>query len=40
MDDIKLYATNEQNVDLLIYFTGIHNKDTKISFGLDECMVA
>lgn len=39
MDNIKLYATNEQNVDLLIHFTGIHS-DIEISFGLDEYVVA
>ncbi len=32
MDDIKLYAWNEQNIDSLIHITRIYSNDIEMSF--------
>ncbi|TWW73339.1 hypothetical protein D4764_15G0007330 [Takifugu flavidus] len=37
MDDIKLYAKNERDIDSLIHLTRIYSKDIGMSFGLDKC---
>ncbi|TWW59899.1 hypothetical protein D4764_06G0014290 [Takifugu flavidus] len=37
MDDIKLYAENERDIDSLIHLTRIYSKDIRMSFGLDKC---
>ncbi|TWW78234.1 hypothetical protein D4764_11G0003550 [Takifugu flavidus] len=36
MDDIKLYAKNERDIDSLIHLTRIYSKDIWMSFGLDK----
>lgn len=42
MDDVKLHAMNERDVDLLIHLTRIYSKDIGMSFDLDKyrCMMA
>ena len=37
MDDIKLYARSEQEIDSLIHTTRIYSDDIGMSFGLDKC---
>ncbi|TWW67366.1 hypothetical protein D4764_02G0004070 [Takifugu flavidus] len=37
MDDIKLYAKNEHDIDSLIHLTRIYNKDIGMAFRLDKC---
>ncbi|TWW65015.1 hypothetical protein D4764_22G0006620 [Takifugu flavidus] len=37
MDDIKLYAKNECDIDSLIHLTRIYSKGIGMSFGLDKC---
>ncbi len=37
MDDIKLCARNEQDINTLIYNTRIYSNDTGMSFGLEKC---
>ncbi|XP_039892266.1 uncharacterized protein LOC120736309 [Simochromis diagramma] len=37
MDDIKLYAKSEQDIDSLIHTTRIYKNDNGMSFGLEEC---
>ena len=37
MDDIKLYARNEREIDSLIHTTRIYSNDIGMSFGLDKC---
>ena len=37
MDDIKLYAKTEQDIDSLIHLTRIYSKDIRMSFGLNKC---
>ncbi|TWW67382.1 hypothetical protein D4764_02G0004230 [Takifugu flavidus] len=37
MDDIKLYAKNERDIDSLIHLTRFYSKDIGMSFGLDKC---
>lgn len=36
MDDIKLYAENELDIDSLIYLPRTYSKDTGMSFGLEK----
>lgn len=42
MDDVKCYATSEQNIDSLIHLTTIHSDTFRVSFRPDTsgCMVA
>lgn len=35
-DDIKLYAKNEGDIELLIHLTQIYNKNTEMSLKLDR----
>uniref|UniRef100_A0A3B4BAA2 Uncharacterized protein n=1 Tax=Periophthalmus magnuspinnatus TaxID=409849 RepID=A0A3B4BAA2_9GOBI len=37
MDDIKLYAKNERDIDSLIHTTRIYRTDIGMSFGLEKC---
>lgn len=37
MDDIKLYAGNEQDINSLIHTTWLYSNDIQMSFGLDKC---
>ena len=37
MDDIKLYAKSERDIDSLIHLTRIFSSDIGMSFGLDKC---
>ncbi|KAK7906619.1 hypothetical protein WMY93_015231 [Mugilogobius chulae] len=37
MDDIKLYAKSERDIDSLIHTTRIYSTDIGMSFGLDKC---
>ena len=37
MDDIKLYAKNERDIDSLIHLTRIYSNDIRMTFGLDKC---
>ena len=37
MADIKLYATNEHDIDSLIHLPRIYSNDIRMSFGLDKC---
>ena len=37
MDDIKLYAKNEQDIDLLIHLTRVFSLDIGIAFCLAKC---
>ena len=37
MDDIKLYARSEREIDSLIHTTRIYSDDIGMSFGLDKC---
>ena len=37
MDDIKLYATNEQDVNSLIHLTQVFSSDIGMTFGLAKC---
>ena len=37
MDDIKLYAKTERDIDSLIHLTRIFSQDIGMSFGLDKC---
>ena len=37
MDDIKLYAKNEQDIYSLIHFTRVFNSNIGMTFGLSKC---
>ncbi|XP_055368950.1 uncharacterized protein LOC129604859 [Betta splendens] len=37
MDDIKLYAKSERDIDSLIHTTSIYSSDIGMSFGLEKC---
>ena len=37
MDDIKLYARNEQNIDSLIHLTRVFSSNIGMKFGLEKC---
>ncbi len=37
MDDIKLYARNERDIDSLIHLTRLYSNNIGMSFGLDIC---
>ena len=37
MNDIKLYAKNEQNIDSLIHLTQVFSSDIGMTFGLAKC---
>ena len=37
MDDIKLYAKNEQDIDSLMHLTRVFSSDIGITFGLAKC---
>ena len=37
MDDIKLYAKNEQDIDSLIHLTRVFSSDIGMTFGLAKC---
>ena len=37
MDDVKLYAKNERDIDSLIHLTRLYSEDIGMSFGLEEC---
>ena len=37
MDDIKLYAKNERDIDSLIHLTRVYSEDIRMSFGLEKC---
>ena len=37
MDDIKLYAMNEQDIDSLIHRTRVFSSDIGMTFGLAKC---
>ena len=37
MDDIKLYAKNEQDIDSLIHLTQVFSSDIGTTFGLAKC---
>ena len=37
MDDIKLYAKNEQDIDSLIHLTRVFSSDIGMKFGLAKC---
>ncbi|CAK6965214.1 hypothetical protein%2C partial [Scomber scombrus] len=37
MDDIKLYARNERDIDSLIHLTRIYSNSIRMSFRLDKC---
>ena len=37
MDDIKLYAKNEQEIDSLIHLTRVFSGDIGMSFSLCKC---
>ena len=37
MDDIKLYAKNEQDIDSLIHLTQVFSSDIGMTFGLAKC---
>ena len=37
MDDIKLYAKNERDIDSLLQLIGIHSNDIRMSFRLVKC---
>lgn len=37
LDDIKLYAKNVQNIDLLIHLTWFYSEDFGMLFGLENC---
>jgi hypothetical protein len=37
MDDIKLYAKNERDIDSLIHLTRVFSTDIKMTFGLEKC---
>lgn len=37
MDDIKLYARSERDIDSLIHLTRIYSEDIRMSFRLNKC---
>ena len=37
MDDIKLYAKNEQDIDSLIHLTWVFSSDISMKLGLATC---
>lgn len=37
MDDIKLYARSEQDMDSLIHISRTYSNDVRMSFRLDKC---
>ena len=37
MDDIKLFAINEKELETLIHTVGIHSQDIGIEFGIEKC---
>ena len=37
MDDIKLYAKNEQDINSLIHLTRVFSSDIAMTFGLAKC---
>ena len=39
MDDLKLYARNENQLDLLIQTVRIISKDIGMKFGIEKCAV-
>ena len=39
IDDLKLFAKNESQIDSLVNTVGISSEDTKIEFGLPKCGV-
>ena len=39
MDDLKLYARNENQLDSLIQTVGIVRKDIGMKFGIEKCAV-
>ena len=36
MDDMKLYAKSERDIDLLIHITRVYSNDINMSFRLDK----
>ena len=37
MDDIKLYANKERDIDSLIHLTQVYSKDIGMTFGIEKC---
>ena len=37
MDDIKLYAKNERDIDLLIHLTQVFRSNIGMTFGVAKC---
>lgn len=37
MDDIKLYARSERDINSLIHLTRIYSEDIRMSFRLNKC---
>ena len=37
MDDIKLFAKNEKELETLIHTVRIYNKDIGMEFGIEKC---
>ena len=39
LDDIKLFAKNEKELETLIHAVRIYSQDTGIEFGIEKCVV-
>ena len=37
MDDMKLFAKNENRLEILVQAVRIHNKDIGLEFGIEKC---
>ena len=38
MDDIKLFAKNEKELETLIHAVGIYSQDIGVEFGIEKCV--
>ena len=39
MDDIKLFAKNEKELETLIHAVWIYSQDTGVEFGIEKCAI-
>ena len=39
IDDIKLFAKNEKELETLIEAVRVYNQDTRVEFGIEKCVM-
>lgn len=39
MDDLKLYGSNEKEINLFVYIVCVFSSDIGIDFGIEKCVV-